>query len=208
MLERAEQILGIGSWECDVGTGRLVCSDNVFRLFGFEPGAVVPSLELLVERVYPRDQASAERMLALARRDGELRPTEVRIVRTDGAVRRLRVISGDDASGARRSGRLSGAIHDITEEQRADRGAAGRLTMTALPTANNAPPDTTGLALTSRERQIIQLAADGLNGRQIADRLVLSPATIKTHFANIYAKLGASDRASAVAQALRRQLIR
>ena len=52
-----------------------------------------------------------------------------------------------------------------------------------------------------------RLAAEGLSGPGIAERLVLSPATVKTHFEHIYEKLGVGDRAAAVAQALRTGLI-
>jgi DNA-binding CsgD family transcriptional regulator len=61
--------------------------------------------------------------------------------------------------------------------------------------------------LTAREREILQLAADGLSGPEIAQVLVVSPGTVKTHFQNIYAKLGVSERAGAVAKALRQGLI-
>jgi DNA-binding CsgD family transcriptional regulator len=61
--------------------------------------------------------------------------------------------------------------------------------------------------LTARERELLQLAADGLSGPQIAARLVLSPRTVQTHFQNIYGKWGVSDRAGAVARALRQGLI-
>jgi HD-GYP domain-containing protein (c-di-GMP phosphodiesterase class II)/DNA-binding CsgD family transcriptional regulator len=61
--------------------------------------------------------------------------------------------------------------------------------------------------LTPREREVLQLAADGRSGRDIAGALVLSPGTVKTHFQNIYAKLGAHDRAAAVAAGLRRGII-
>jgi DNA-binding NarL/FixJ family response regulator len=53
--------------------------------------------------------------------------------------------------------------------------------------------------LTRREREVLQLAADGLWSIAIAEALVVSPGTVKTHFQNIYAKLGAGNRASAVA---------
>jgi two-component system nitrate/nitrite response regulator NarL len=43
--------------------------------------------------------------------------------------------------------------------------------------------------------------------QQIAERLVLSPGTVKTHFQNVYAKWGVPDRAAAVAEALRQGLI-
>jgi DNA-binding NarL/FixJ family response regulator len=63
-------------------------------------------------------------------------------------------------------------------------------------------------SLSPREREILQLAADGAPLRDIAGRLFLSPGTVKTHFQHIYAKLGVHDRAAAVAVALRRDLIR
>ena len=62
-------------------------------------------------------------------------------------------------------------------------------------------------APTPRELDLLQLAAEGRSGPQIANDLVLSPATVKTHFENIYAKLGVRDRAAAVAKAMRIGLI-
>src|SRR3954468_8740628 len=61
--------------------------------------------------------------------------------------------------------------------------------------------------LSERELEVLQLAADGLTGPQIAERLFLSPTTVKTHFEHIYEKLGVGDRAAAVAHALRTGLI-
>lgn len=63
------------------------------------------------------------------------------------------------------------------------------------------------LGLTAREIEVLQLAADGYSGPRIAERLVISPATVKTHFENVYAKLGVPDRAAAVAEVLRRGVI-
>jgi DNA-binding NarL/FixJ family response regulator len=60
---------------------------------------------------------------------------------------------------------------------------------------------------TVREREILQHAAAGLTTAEIAAALVISPATVKRHFQNVYPKLGARDRTSAVAQALRLRLI-
>ena len=68
-------------------------------------------------------------------------------------------------------------------------------------------PDPPVASLTPREREILQLAAEGLSGPSIAERLVLSPATVKTHFRNLYEKLGVGDRAAAVAEGMRLGLI-
>jgi DNA-binding NarL/FixJ family response regulator len=62
--------------------------------------------------------------------------------------------------------------------------------------------------LTAREVEVLQLAADGHGSRQIADKLFVSEATVKTHFNHVFAKLGAHDRTAAVAQAMRFGLIR
>jgi two-component system nitrate/nitrite response regulator NarL len=61
--------------------------------------------------------------------------------------------------------------------------------------------------LTPREIEILRLAADGLSAPQIATALALSVATVKTHLQHVYEKLAVSDRAAAVAQAMRRGLM-
>ena len=55
--------------------------------------------------------------------------------------------------------------------------------------------------LTTREAQVLSLIADGLTNAQIASRLYVSEATIKTHINHIFAKAGVRDRAQAVAYA-------
>jgi two-component system nitrate/nitrite response regulator NarL len=61
--------------------------------------------------------------------------------------------------------------------------------------------------LTAREREVLTLMADGLSGPQIADRLIVALPTVKTHQARLYEKLGVSERAAAVAEAMRRGLL-
>jgi two-component system, NarL family, nitrate/nitrite response regulator NarL len=61
--------------------------------------------------------------------------------------------------------------------------------------------------LTSREGEVLRLIADGLSAPQIAKELHLSTTTVKTHLHTLYEKLGVSDRAAAVAEAMRRGLL-
>lgn len=61
--------------------------------------------------------------------------------------------------------------------------------------------------LTSRELEILRLIADGHSNRQIAQLMFLSIATVKDHLENVYRKLEVSDRAHAVATALRKGLL-
>jgi DNA-binding NarL/FixJ family response regulator len=62
-------------------------------------------------------------------------------------------------------------------------------------------------ALSERERQVLRLVADGLSNKQIARELVLSERTVKFHVASLFRKLGADNRAQAVALAVQRGLL-
>jgi len=62
--------------------------------------------------------------------------------------------------------------------------------------------------LTEREREVMALVAEGLSNDEIADKLVVSPATAKTHVSRAMIKLGARDRAQLVVMAYESGLVR
>lgn len=62
--------------------------------------------------------------------------------------------------------------------------------------------------LSAREREILTLTAEGRSSPEIARMLFLSTSTVKTHLQNIYEKFDVSDRAAAVAKALREGVLR
>jgi len=78
----------------------------------------------------------------------------------------------------------------------AQSGAAGR------PAEEGALDD-----LTPREREVLTLVGQGLSNAEIAERLVLSPLTAKTHVARLFTKLGARDRAGLVVLAYETGLV-
>lgn len=61
-------------------------------------------------------------------------------------------------------------------------------------------------SLTERERQVLSLIAEGRNNREIAEQLVISEKTVKTHVSNILNKLHLDDRTQAAIYALRHGL--
>jgi DNA-binding NarL/FixJ family response regulator len=68
--------------------------------------------------------------------------------------------------------------------------------------------DAPGESLSRREIEVLELASGGSSNRDIAARLHITEATVKSHFVHIFAKLGVDDRTAAVTEAVRRKIIR
>lgn len=145
---------------------------------------------------------------------------DLRMPRMDGieAIRRLAARGtdaialttyADDASvlGALRAGARGYLTKDAgADEIRAAVEAVARGEAALDPaiqhhvlTAMNAP-ETPG-DLTPRETEVLTLIAEGLTNAEIAERLVVSNATVKSHINHIFAKIGVRDRAQAVVYA-------
>jgi DNA-binding NarL/FixJ family response regulator len=73
--------------------------------------------------------------------------------------------------------------------------------------ARHAPAPADPPSLTARETEVLSLASHGLTSAEIAEQLAVTTATVRTHLKNLYPKLGAGDKAGAVAAALRHGLI-
>ena len=72
----------------------------------------------------------------------------------------------------------------------------------AAPTAERPLPE-----LTPREREVLTLVGRGMTNHEIAEHLVLSPLTAKTHVSRLFTKLGARDRAQLVVVAYEAGLV-
>ena len=115
---------------------------------------------------------------------------------------------------ALQAGAIGYLLKDVSADTLAEaiRAAhAGRATLSpeaalALAQAAAQPP-TPGHDLTARERDVLALLVKGLNNTQIADRLVVSPSTIKSHVSHILSKLGVTSRTEAAALAVRHGLV-
>jgi len=115
---------------------------------------------------------------------------------------------------ALQAGAISYLLKDVSADTLAQaiRAAyAGRATLSpeaaqVLARAASQPP-TPGHDLTKRERDVLALLVKGLNNTQIAEKLVVSPSTIKSHVSHILAKLGVATRTEAAALAVRHGIV-
>lgn len=112
------------------------------------------------------------------------------------------------------AGAIGYLLKDVSADQlsQAIRAAhAGRATLSpeatqALVQAATQPPQP-GHDLTERERAVLALMVEGFNNTEIAEKLVVSPSTIKSHVSHILAKLGVASRTEAVALAVRYHIV-
>ena len=89
MLEAAQHVAGLGSWEWEVARDRMQWSHELFHLLGATPDLNPRSLHDLVAYVHPDDRARVLAMIAAALADGEPFFDDHRIVRPNGAERRV-----------------------------------------------------------------------------------------------------------------------
>lgn len=117
---------------------------------------------------------------------------------------------------ALRSGATGYLLKSVTRDElvRAIHAAAGgsgylqaEITKPVLERFARGQPASAGPHLSPRETEVVQLLAEGLSNKQIARRIGISETTVKGYLSQLFEKLGAADRAHAVALALRSRLI-
>lgn len=119
--------------------------------------------------------------------------------------------------GALQAGAIGYLLKDISAEELANaiRAAyAGKPALApeaaqVLIEASRTPAvDQPGSTLTAREREVLVLMTEGLNNKEIAERMVVSASTAKSHVSSILSKLNVSSRTEAVALALQKHLVK
>jgi PAS domain S-box-containing protein len=117
LLSVVQGLLGFGITVMELPSRVATWTDEMFRIYGFEPGSVTPALDTLIARVYPADVERVRTELKRAIRVQPTAPIEFRIVRPDGQLRtlqtRVRLIT--DARGEPH--RMIAVTHDITEHK-------------------------------------------------------------------------------------------
>ena len=117
-LAEAQTLAQLGSWEWRIAENNVIWSDELYRIYGLEPGLLELSYEALLERVHPDDRKHVKEQVRRAQERGEPFTFEHRILRPDGSERwvqaRGELIRAEGVSTVMR-----GTAQDITE-RRAD----------------------------------------------------------------------------------------
>ncbi len=119
-LAEAQRIARLGHWECDLRSGQVVWSEEVYRIFGLNPEEFTPSLKLILSHVHPEDRERVHQGLRDAQAGVKSYNLVNRLVRPDGSVRYVhsQAEAVFDEDGKPR--RILGTAQDITERRRAE----------------------------------------------------------------------------------------
>lgn len=143
LLNEAQELAHVGSWEWDVHSNRIEWTDELYRIFGFEPQEFDPNYENNLRPIHPQDREYVDGIIQRALKDKQPFNFTYRSVRPDGT---LRTISSRGKVFTDESGntiRITGTVQDITEQKLAEEAIAMeaayiKLLQSVAVAANNA----------------------------------------------------------------------
>jgi PAS domain S-box-containing protein len=129
-LMEAQARAHLGSWDWELDSGTVYWSEELFRIFGYEPGHIAVTSDTFVTSLHPLDRARVQGAIDAALKGGTIYDVECRIIRPDRTIRAIhcrgevcREVDGRPVS-------LSSSVLDITDRQRVEeelRLSRGRL---------------------------------------------------------------------------------
>lgn len=119
-LAEAQRIARIGSWDWDIINDMIFWSDEMYKIFGLEPGEGPINLEKVLGRIHPGDREEFRRALERSIREGAPIDMLHRIVLPDGEVRTLHSRGEVIRDSQGRAARMIGTRQDVTERKRAE----------------------------------------------------------------------------------------
>jgi PAS domain S-box-containing protein len=182
-LSEAQRVARLDSWTLDSATDTARWSEELYRIFDVDKTAFSDTYETFLSRVHPDDRARVLQMNAEARSSGKPFEVEYRIVTRSGQLKRIREVGYARKDRAGAISGLFGTAQDITDRKQTEE------------------------ALSPREREILQLVAEGKTSQEIAERLSFSPKTVDTYRSRLMRKIGAENLVALVKFAIRHGVI-
>lgn len=181
-LSETQQLTGVGSWEWDIAAGSVWWSDELFRIYGREPGELTPTYETFLEHVHPDDRASVDERNRRAFADHEPFEDVKRVRRADGEEILMRTRGEVICDERGKPLRMVGICDDVTAERRAAERADAEVLAVSLLEARErlvhvgtlieaGQPDRAAAAIAETRRALTRLADSVLGSRGAADRI-------------------------------------
>lgn len=119
-FNEAERISHTGNWEWDIATNKVYWSDELFRIYGFEPNEVRPDYALILEKMHPKSKDDFLRAIDSAiKREAPL-DMDYTFLRSDGSIAELHTIGQVFYGSDGQPERMAGTVHDITDRKNAE----------------------------------------------------------------------------------------
>ena len=119
LLVAAQSMAKVGNWQADIITGELIWSDEIYRIFGYEPGSFKPSVEAFHNAVHPDDRARVSESEKQAQETGQ-HDVEHRILQADNTVRYVHELAQAEVDEDGKLIRMTGTVQDITDRKLAE----------------------------------------------------------------------------------------
>ncbi|HEV7390895.1 MAG TPA: PAS domain S-box protein, partial [Burkholderiales bacterium] len=119
-LAEGQTISRTGSWGWDLSTGKVIWSDEQYRLLGFEPGEVEPSVSAFLKVVHSEDRSGIQQKLEEAMREKRSYAIDYRVALRDGTVRHMRSVGRSVRRQSDNVEEYIGVTTDVTERKRAE----------------------------------------------------------------------------------------
>jgi len=112
----AQKIAGLGFWDLNLQTKKLYWSDETYRLFGYQPHEIVPSLQMLMDMVHPEDRENLRIKFKAVKHNLKEFNHVYRIITTGGEVRHLHSLGEIIAADNGEPARFVGTYLDVSEK--------------------------------------------------------------------------------------------
>lgn len=113
----AQEMAHFGSWEMDIVSSKMLWAEEIFRIFGFQPNSIDPSLSDYIQYTHPEDRIALQEFFEKAAKDGQLHHITHRIVIQNRTIKHVAIQAKMNYDEIRKKLLLSGALQDITRQK-------------------------------------------------------------------------------------------
>lgn len=124
LMKEAQQLAQFGSWEADIITGEIKWSDEIFRIYGYEPGQIKAGHDIILHHVHPVDRALFQKAMYSLLKEHDTYASEMRIIDKIGRHKFIYFKIMVKRNNGGQLTRLIGFMQDVTEKRKLEKELA------------------------------------------------------------------------------------